>query len=63
MGIARSVLRGLKDKVMSRYGEKIVSTLGDTSSDAPNKFSEPKRNLYDELEKEGRIDKKPGDNR
>ncbi len=63
MGIARSVLRGLKDKVMSRYGEKIVSTLGDTSSDAPNKFSEPKRNLYDELEKEGRIDKKPGDDR
>ncbi len=63
MGIARSVLRGLKDKVMSRYGEKIVSSLGDTSSDAPNKFSEPKRNLYDELERDGKIDKKPGDNR
>ncbi|MSQ03077.1 MAG: hypothetical protein EXR71_14515 [Myxococcales bacterium] len=63
MGIARSVLRGLKDKVMSRYGEKIVSTLGDTSSDAPNKFSEPKRDLYDALEKDGRIDKKPGSDR
>jgi len=48
---------------MSRYGERIVSSLGDTSSDAPNKFSEPKRNLYEELEKEGRIDKKPGSDR
>lgn len=63
MGIGRSLIRGIKDKVMSRYGEKIVSSLGDTSSDAPNKFSEPKRNLYEELEKEGRIEKKPGDNR
>ena len=63
MGIGRSVLRGLKDRVLSRYGEKIVSNLGDTSSDAPNKFSEPKRNLYEEMEKEGRIEKKPGSDR
>ena len=48
---------------MSRYGERIVSNLGDTSSDAPNKFSEPKRNLYEEMEKEGRIDKKAGGDR
>ena len=63
MGLGKSLIRGIKDKVMSRYGEKIVSSLGDTSSDAPNKFSEPKRNLYEELEKEGRIDKKPGSDR
>ena len=63
MGIGRNVLRGLKDKLMSRYGEKIVSNLGDTSSDAPNKFSEPKRNLYEEMEREGRIEKKPGEDR
>jgi hypothetical protein len=63
MGIGRSLIRGIKDKVMSRYGEKIVSSLGDTSSDAPNKFSEPKRSLYEELEKEGRIEKKPGSDR
>ncbi|GDX81106.1 hypothetical protein LBMAG42_29170 [Deltaproteobacteria bacterium] len=63
MGIGRDLIRGLKNKVMSRYGEKIVSTLGDTSSDAPNKFSEPKRNLYEEMEREGKIEKKPGEDR
>ncbi len=63
MGIGRDLIRGLKNKVMSRYGEKIVSTLGDTSSDAPNKFSEPKRNLYEEMEREGKIEKKSGEDR
>ncbi|MSQ04128.1 MAG: hypothetical protein EXR71_19935 [Myxococcales bacterium] len=63
MGIGRNVLRGLKEKLMSRYGEKIVANLGDTSSDAPNKFSEPKRNLYEEMEREGRIEKKEGEDR
>lgn len=63
MGIGRDLIRGLKNKVMSRYGEKIVSSLGDTSSDAPNKFSEPKRNLYEEMERDGKIEKKPGEDR
>ncbi len=63
MGVARNLIKGLKDKILDRWGEKIVTNLGDTSSDAPNKFSEPKRNLYEELEKEGKIEKKPGGDR
>ncbi len=63
MGVARNLIKGLKDKVLDRWGEKIVTNLGDTSSDAPNKFSEPKRNLYEEMEKEGKIEKKPGGDR
>lgn len=63
MGIAGSLLKGVKDKIMSRYGEKIVSSLGDTSSDAPNKFSAPKRNLYEKLEAEGKLDEKKGADR
>ncbi|MBM4391563.1 MAG: hypothetical protein FJ090_10620 [Deltaproteobacteria bacterium] len=63
MGVARNLIKGLKDKFLDRWGEKIVTNLGDTSSDAPNKFSEPKRNLYEEMEKEGKIEKKPGGDR
>jgi hypothetical protein len=63
MGLARNLLKGVKDKLMSRYGERIVSNLGDTSSDAPNKFSEPKRQLYEEMEKDGRISGEKGGDR
>ena len=63
MGLARNLIKGVKDKLMSRYGEKIVSNLGDTSSDAPNKFSEPKRQLYEEMEKDGRITSEKGGDR
>lgn len=56
MGVARSLLRGIKDKLMKNYGEKLVSNLADTSSDAPNKFAAPKRDLYDKLKEEGQID-------
>jgi hypothetical protein len=56
MGIARNVLKGIKDRLMKDYGEKIVSNLADTSSDAPNKFAAPKRDLYDKLKEEGQID-------
>lgn len=55
MGIARSVLKGLKDGIMKKYGEKLVSNLADTSSDAPNKFAAPKRDLYDKLKQEGAL--------
>ncbi|MFZ5480590.1 MAG: hypothetical protein ACOZNI_27755 [Myxococcota bacterium] len=55
MGIARSLIKGVKEKVLKRYGEKIVSNLADTSSDAPNKFAEPKRDLYDKLKSEGAL--------
>lgn len=55
MGIGRSVIKGLKDRIMKSYGEKIVTNIADTSSDAPNKFSVPKRDLYDKLKDEGQI--------
>lgn len=56
MGLARNVLKGVKSAILSKYGEKIVSNLGDTSSDAPNKFSAPKRTLYEEMEADGRLE-------
>ncbi|MDP2306724.1 MAG: hypothetical protein Q8P18_11935 [Pseudomonadota bacterium] len=56
MGVARSLLKGIKDKLMKTYGEKLVSNLADTSSDAPNNFKAPKRDLYDKLKEEGQID-------
>ncbi|MFN7147298.1 MAG: hypothetical protein ACK4YP_26255 [Myxococcota bacterium] len=56
MGVARSLLKGIKDKLLKSYGEKLVSNLADTSSDAPNKFAAPKRDLYDKLKQEGQID-------
>ena len=56
MGVTRSLLKGLKDKLLKNYGEKLVSNLADTSSDAPNKFAAPKRDLYDKLKEEGQLD-------
>lgn len=56
MGVARSLLKGIKDKLLKNYGEKLVSNLADTSSDAPSKFAAPKRDLYDKLKEEGQID-------
>lgn len=56
MGVARSLVKGLKDRILKNYGEKIVSNLADTSSDAPNKFAEPKRDLYDKMKADGQLD-------
>lgn len=56
MGVARSLMKGIKDKLLKNYGEKLVSNLADTSADAPNKFAAPKRDLYDKLKEEGQID-------
>lgn len=61
MGIAGNLLRGVKDRFLAKYGEKIVANLGDTSSDAPSKWSEPKRNLYEQMEKDGALDEKKAD--
>jgi hypothetical protein len=61
MGIARSVLKGIKEKVMDRYGEKLVSSIADTSSDAPTRFAAPKRDLYDKLAEEGALGDKKAD--
>jgi hypothetical protein len=49
MGLARDALKKLKTRVMSGMGEKLVSVLADTSSDAPTRFSAPKRDLYEKL--------------
>lgn len=56
MGLARSLLKGLKEKVVGAYGEKLVSSLADTSSDAPTRFAAPKRDVYDKLAAEGKLD-------
>ena len=55
MGIARSLVRGIRDKILKNYGEKIVSNLADTSADSPNNFKAPKRDLYDKLKREGAL--------
>ncbi len=61
MGIATRLVKNLKDRFMSRYGEKIVSNLADTSSDAPTRFAAPKRDVYDELERSGALGEKKAD--
>ena len=37
---------------MDKLGGQLVSTMADTSSDAPNAFHEPKRDLYSKLREE-----------
>jgi hypothetical protein len=56
MGIGSGLLKGFKERVLKRYGERFVSNLADTSADAPNKFAEPKRDLYDQLKADGKLD-------
>ena len=36
-------------KIMDRLGSKLVSGMTDTSSDAPNAFHEPKRDVYSSM--------------
>jgi hypothetical protein len=55
MGLGRSLYKGIKDKFLKNYGEKLVSSLADTSSDAPSNFRAPKRDLYDKLKEEGAL--------
>lgn len=60
MGLARTLLKNLKEKVVDKYGEKLVSSIADTSSDAPNRFAAPKRNKYEEMEENGELgERKP----
>ena len=61
MGIARNLIKNLKEKVLDRYGEKLVSSIADTSSDAPTRFAAPKRDLYDKLAEEGALGEKKAD--
>lgn len=60
MGLGRNLLRSVKEKV-DRYGEKLVSSIADTSSDAPTRFAEPKRQKYEELERDGKLGDKKAD--
>ena len=61
MGLARNLLKNLKETLVGKYGEKIVSSLADTSSDAPNRFAAPKRNKYDEMAEAGELGEKKAD--
>ena len=53
MGIARRLLksaaRGLYTRLMDKVGGKVVAGFADTSSDAPDAYYEPKRNVYAEM--------------
>jgi hypothetical protein len=55
MGFGRKLLKGAAKKaattLMDRVGGRFVSTLGDTSSDAPSATFEPKRNLYEQMQR------------
>jgi hypothetical protein len=55
MGLARRILDRVVGGVLSRVGERVVTHLGDTSSDAPSKFTAPKRKAYDSMREEGKI--------
>ena len=45
----RKLARRAWTKVMDRLGGRLVSRMADTSSDAPNAFHKPKRNLYEQM--------------
>lgn len=55
MGSNGGFLQRVKARLMDRYGEKVVAMMADTSSDAPTRFSSPKRDLYEKLEQEGKV--------
>lgn len=59
MGIGRKLVKGIGRKLgttmMDKVGRKLVHTLGDTSSDAPDAAFKPKRNLYEQM-KAGEVD-------
>lgn len=55
---ATKALRKGMTKVMDRLGSKLVSGMTDTSSDAPNAFHKPKRDVYSSMvENQKNIDK------
>lgn len=53
MGIARnlikSALKGVYTRVMDRVGGKLVAGMADTSSDAPDAYYAPKRDVYAQM--------------
>ncbi|MEN9786203.1 MAG: hypothetical protein RLZZ299_1467 [Pseudomonadota bacterium] len=61
MGFARNLLRGVKDRLVGAWSDRVLAHLADTSSDAPSNFSAPKRDVYDRLKDEGRLDPSKSD--
>lgn len=59
MGIGRKLFKGMARKMgntmLDKVGRRLVHTLGDTSSDAPDAVFEPKRNLYEQMRR-GEVD-------
>ena len=53
MSITKKLLRGtaksLYTRVMDKVGSRVVAVATDTSSDAPDAFYAPKRNLYAQM--------------
>jgi hypothetical protein len=44
--LLRQLGRRATDKLMDKVGGRLVSGMADTSSDAPNAFHKPKRDVY-----------------
>jgi hypothetical protein len=62
MGIARNLFktaaRGVYTRLMDRVGSKVVAGIADTSSDAPDAFYQPKRDVYRQMVEDERARKK-----
>lgn len=52
----RGLLRRVVTRLMDRVGGRLVTRMADTSSDAPSATYEPKRNLYEKMQKEQQAD-------
>ena len=50
--VLRTIIKRASTKFMDKVGSKIVSRMTDTSSDAPSAFYEPKRNAYEQMQRE-----------
>jgi len=50
--IIKTLLQRTTTKFLDKVGSKIVSGMADTSSDAPSAFYKPKRNVYEQMQKE-----------
>ena len=51
-GNVKSLGERVWTKFMDRVGSRMVSRMADTSSDAPNAFHKPKRDIYRQMEEE-----------
>ena len=50
--LTKKLLRQSFTRFMDRIGSKVVSRMADTSSDAPNAFHKPKRQVYKDYVKD-----------